>query len=1095
MFGPAFSRRLRRLGAAWVVLVSPFPLLGEEVCPGRTWQRRSPQEAGLDQAALKAFSDFVGGRGCVVRGGCMVHTWGDAGRRRDVASAAKVFYSHFLFKAVEDGKLSGVDEKAVKFEPRLAKINAALGHKDREITFRHLANQTSCYGLIERPGSAYAYNDWQMALLWDALFLKVYGVTYETADEKVFRRLLTAPIGCEDRPTMMAFGVKNRPGRVGISPRDFCRFGLLYLRGGRWKGRQLIGATFTKMAAGKPLPNTVPRAGNKAADMIPHQRSIGSRNIPDNQTDHMGSYSWLWWTNGVDRENKRHWPDAPTDTFGAFGHGGIRAMAIVPSLDLIVSWNDGGTRGRQKENEAFRLLAKAVRDGRKKRGQQAGPLNEPADVAAAKNASGASFSGGPRPARSVPSGKWLTASPADVGMDEAVLKKARDYALTGGGSGCIVRSGRLVMRWGDQKRRYDLKSTTKSIGVTALGLAVGDGKVRLTDKAKRHHPSLEGKPPGKAGAGWADEITIFHLATQTAGYDKPGGTSKLLFRPGTKWSYSDSGPNWLAECVTLIYRRDLTELMFHRVFTPLGIKPDDLTWRRNAYRPAKIANVARREFGSGIHANVAAMARIGLLYLHQGRWGDKQIIPKEFVAACRTTPKAVRHLPVVLPENYPGASSHYGLLWWNNSDGTLKNVPRDTYWSWGLYDSLIVVMPSLDIVAARAGKSLKGSRGSHYGKLAPFFNPIVAAAKKKGTGYFSRSGEPEKKKGTGYFSRSGAPGRRLSGGRGPGGDRGRRGDEKSSLSPFLTLRWAPRETIIRKASGSDNWPVTWGDDGHLYTAYGDGWGFEPKVKGKLSLGLARVEGPPDAFRGVNIRSPTGEQTGDGASGRKASGMLCIDGALYMLVRNARLSQLAWSKDRGRTWTWAGWRFREGFGCPTFLNFGRDYAGARDEYVYVYSFDAASAYRPSDRMVLARAPKGRITDRQAYEFFVKLTAEGRPTWSRDIRRRGAVFEHAGQCYRSGVSYNAPLKRYLWVQVGGGRDTRFKGGLGVYDAPEPWGPWTRVYLTEKWDVGPGESASFPTKWMSSDGRTVHLVFSGNDCFSVRRATLTVADQRNP
>jgi hypothetical protein len=46
---------------------------------------------------------------------------------------------------------------------------------------------------------------------------------------------------------------------------------------------------------------------------------------------------------------------------------------------------------------------------------------------------------------------------------------------------------------------------------------------------------------------------------------------------------------------------------------------------------------------------------------------------------------------------------------------------------------------------------------------------------------------------------------------------------------------------------------------------------------------------------------------------------------------------------------------------------------------------------------------------------------------------------------------------------------------------------VYFTSEWDTGPGETGSFPTKWMSGDGRTCHLVFSGNDCFSVRKAEL--------
>jgi hypothetical protein len=109
-------------------------------------------------------------------------------------------------------------------------------------------------------------------------------------------------------------------------------------------------------------------------------------------------------------------------------------------------------------------------------------------------------------------------------------------------------------------------------------------------------------------------------------------------------------------------------------------------------------------------------------------------------------------------------------------------------------------------------------------------------------------------------------------------------------------------------------------------------------------------------------------------------------------------------------------------------------------------------------------------------------------------RAAVFTHKGRCFRSGITFNAGLQRYLWVQIipgteGKKADTRFEGGFGIYDAPQPWGPWTTVYFTENWDVGPGETASFPTKWMSADGKTLHLVFSGDDYFAVRKAMLLV------
>ena len=110
----------------------------------------------------------------------------------------------------------------------------------------------------------------------------------------------------------------------------------------------------------------------------------------------------------------------------------------------------------------------------------------------------------------------------------------------------------------------------------------------------------------------------------------------------------------------------------------------------------------------------------------------------------------------------------------------------------------------------------------------------------------------------------------------------------------------------------------------------------------------------------------------------------------------------------------------------------------------------------------------------------------PTWSRDIDLRGAILERPGKCYRCGVTYNAPLNTYLLAMTPGG-DTREAGGLAVYAASHPWGPWRTIFETDDWDIGPGESASFPSKWMSADGRTVHLVFSGNDCFSVRKGTL--------
>jgi hypothetical protein len=115
------------------------------------------------------------------------------------------------------------------------------------------------------------------------------------------------------------------------------------------------------------------------------------------------------------------------------------------------------------------------------------------------------------------------------------------------------------------------------------------------------------------------------------------------------------------------------------------------------------------------------------------------------------------------------------------------------------------------------------------------------------------------------------------------------------------LDWAPKETIVRKAHDSDNWPMTWADDDALYTAYGDGYGFEPLVPEKLSLGLAKLNGMPAAFSGENIRAPSLEQLGGGRTGRKASGLLCVNSILFLWARmdHCVLHQLVGRRPRRR----------------------------------------------------------------------------------------------------------------------------------------------------------------------------------------------------
>jgi CubicO group peptidase (beta-lactamase class C family) len=331
-----------------------------------------------------------------------------------------------------------------------------------------------------------------------------------------------------------------------------------------------------------------------------------------------------------------------------------------------------------------------------------------------------------------PSASWSIATPASQNMDAALLAQARDYAMTYGGSGMIVRGGRQVLAWGNLVTRYDVKSTTKSIAGSVFGLALADGSVQLYDRAQMHLPSVGLPPSTNASTGWLDDLTLLQFAAHTSGFDKAGGYISLLFGPGAQWAYSDGGANWLADVMTTVFRTDLRSVLLSRVLSPIGVTTTDFTWRSNAYRDDLLDGVKRREFGSGIAINANAMARIGYLYLRRGVWQGQRILTDEFAELVQHPEPSIIGTVSRDPTNFPQASNHYGVLWWTNADSTLPEVPRDAHWAWGLGDSLIVVIPSLDVVAVRAGNGLgRSTWNANYSVLSPFITPIARAASPK----------------------------------------------------------------------------------------------------------------------------------------------------------------------------------------------------------------------------------------------------------------------------------------------------------------------------------------------------------------------------
>jgi hypothetical protein len=312
------------------------------------------------------------------------------------------------------------------------------------------------------------------------------------------------------------------------------------------------------------------------------------------------------------------------------------------------------------------------------------------------------------------------------------------------------------------------------------------------------------------------------------------------------------------------------------------------------------------------------------------------------------------------------------------------------------------------------------------------------------------------------------------------------------------------DNLLRLAPGSDLWPVTWASDNNLYTSWGDGGGFGgTNSDGRVSLGFGCIEGSPNNLVGYNIWGGKNAVNPATFSGKSMS-LLAVDGSLYAWINLQNKSNpdftLARSTDYAAHWQLNSWVFSNGiFGEPTFLNFGKDYHGARDNYVYIYGVNRDPSLFWT-QVWLARVPKNQILTRGAYEFFTGFDGSSAPTWSIDITDRKPVFEDPNGVGITSVSYNPGINRYI-LTSGHGPHSDGLRRLGLFDAPEPWGPWTTIEYYENWGNFPGYWLGYyiPTKspgWLSSDGRIFHLIFSGDgdlDSFNLIKGTFSlVGDQ---
>ncbi len=297
-----------------------------ETFPQELWERPDPAILGINRDSLKRFSERVGGDGCIVKDGYLIHEWGHISRKRDWASASKPVLSTMLLLAVAQQKLA-------KVETSVKELGWALQPKDQDMTLLQLTNMTSGYHLLEKPGAVYAYNDYGIQLLAKSLE-RIYA---QPLNEAALAAL--APLQFQDGEV---FGARNHVGAT-ISPRDMARLGWFWLHQGRWGNQQLIPQELFTRNVRVQVPATMARSAGDAEDYL----GIGTYGGSTNQTPWgPGVYGFCFWFNGKLPSGERMWPSAPEDTFQANGMWNRHTVTMIPSRNMVIVVSQADSPGK-----------------------------------------------------------------------------------------------------------------------------------------------------------------------------------------------------------------------------------------------------------------------------------------------------------------------------------------------------------------------------------------------------------------------------------------------------------------------------------------------------------------------------------------------------------------------------------------------------------------------------------------------------------------------------------------------------------------------------------------------------------------------------
>lgn len=294
----------------------------------------------------------------------------------------------------------------------------------------------------------------------------------------------------------------------------------------------------------------------------------------------------------------------------------------------------------------------------------------------------------------------------------------------------------------------------------------------------------------------------------------------------------------------------------------------------------------------------------------------------------------------------------------------------------------------------------------------------------------------------------------------------------------LAVHWSCERHVF--ALESDLWPTTWSDDGNMYAAWGDGWGFalDTSTHSKKSHGISRLDGTGVSdLRGFDLHyGPDGERRG------KISSMVSVNGVLYLLLNHqddTGTLSLRIGVDRGRTIGDPLWSASE-VDIGGFVQAGRDNEAA-DGFVYAIQ-DGGRLGDPND-IFLYRAPEREIGAKSAWTTFTGVSKRG-PTWGRAFPAnpdREPILSLPGADAMQ-VTWFEGLNRWIGFLNTGHDIADFR----VLEAENPWGPWRLIsdHESDGWCEWEGTSGWTDIRkivapaWIGDNGERFVLFASAPD-----------------